>query len=94
MLLGERTSTECARLVPPAISISLATVWIVEAEEFGSGGNGAWVGEEPLLAVAGEVVLAATTTRYDPSIANVIAICRPMPDFKSVQGYHIKTVGG
>ena len=78
MLLGDRTSTECAIHELPNAWISRATVWIVEAEELGSGGNGPDEDEE--TPAGGEVVLAATTTRYEPSKAKLIAICRPMPN--------------
>jgi hypothetical protein len=39
-LVKSRTSTEIARAFPPASVISRATVLIVEADEFGSGGKG------------------------------------------------------
>lgn len=54
-LAKSRTSTEMAVALPPASVISRATVLIVEAEEFGSGGKGEHF-------VASDVVFAATTT--------------------------------
>lgn len=52
---GSRTSTAMACASPPASQISLATVLMVEALEFGSGGKG-WALE------GSEVDLAATAT--------------------------------
>ena len=49
------TSTDIAVALPPASVISRATVLIVDAGEFGSGGKGEHV-------VASDVVFAATTT--------------------------------
>ena len=50
-----RTSHGMARALPPASSISRATVLIVDWDEFGSGGNG-------LACDASDVVFADTTT--------------------------------
>jgi len=50
-----RTSTDIAVALPPVEVISRATVLIVDAGEFGSGGKGEHF-------VASEVVFAATTT--------------------------------
>jgi len=50
-----RTSTDIASALPPASVISRATVLIVEADEFGSGGKGEHL-------VTSDVVFAATTT--------------------------------
>lgn len=55
MLLKLRTSTAMAVALPPASVISRATVLIVDAELFGSGGKGEHL-------VASDVVFAATTT--------------------------------
>jgi hypothetical protein len=55
MLGKSRVSTGMAVAVPPASSISRATVEMVDAGEFGSGGKGE-------VLEASEVDLAATTT--------------------------------
>lgn len=55
MLAKSRVSTGMAVAVPPASRISRATVDIVDAEEFGSGGNGD-------VLEASDVDFAATTT--------------------------------
>jgi hypothetical protein len=55
MLTKSRVSTGIAVAVPPASRISRATVEMVEADEFGSGGNG-------LICEASDVDFAATTT--------------------------------
>lgn len=55
MLAKSRTSTAMAVAIPPASVISRATVLMVDAELFGSGGKGEHL-------VASDVVFAATTT--------------------------------
>jgi hypothetical protein len=55
MLVKSRVSTGMAVASPPASLISRSTVLIVDAWEFGFGGNGVHFD-------ASEVVLAATTT--------------------------------
>jgi hypothetical protein len=55
MLAKSRVSTWIAVAVPPASRISRATVDMVEAEEFGSGGKG-------VVSEALDVDFAATTT--------------------------------
>jgi hypothetical protein len=55
MFSKSRTSQARARALPPASWISLATVLMVDCDEFGSGGKG-------VALEASEVVFAETTT--------------------------------
>lgn len=62
----ERTSSWIGVASPPASSISRATVFMVDAEELGSGGNGEHFD-------ASDVVLAATTTTLHVSLCLIPA---------------------